>query len=190
VVGAAGCVLGVVVLAMPTTVIGNEFSKAFEDFKDQQKEQAERNARARTFALMAKTAGEGEVEEEEAEGTREEGEREAGGAEEHVHDEIELDHAAKKRFIVDMQLAINASREGMASDTIARMLGPEARQQLAKQELALALKSASTALQPPNCRLEWKTLGRAAIKRSLEDLPQLLASAYMDHDAMDADVAM
>lgn len=184
--GAAGCVLGVVVLAMPTTVIGNEFSKAFEDFKDQQKEQAERNARARTFGLMAKTAGEGEEEEEREEGTRDEREREAGGAEEHVEDEIEFDHAAKKRFIVDMQLAINASREGMASGTIARMLGPEARQQLAKQELAQALKSASTALEPPNCKLEWKTLGRAAIKRSLEDLPQLLGSLNKDYDDVEA----
>ena len=36
-VGAVGCVFGVVVLAMPTTVLGLEFSKAYDEYKENQK---------------------------------------------------------------------------------------------------------------------------------------------------------
>jgi hypothetical protein len=118
--GAIGCMLGVVVFALPTTVLGLNFTKAWENFdaKEQEAKKQARNARSAELLLKALP--------DDVQG-QDEGAGGGGGGMSLADQHETLAPKEKKRFIIDMQLAMKAVESGMTNEAIASLIGPEAR---------------------------------------------------------------
>lgn len=123
-------------------VLGMEFSKAYDDWKERKKleQQTEKLLKRRNLlmkGLEAQRSGLGEVASraghQDAKGEEVAGlSVDAEGLSAVDFTEDELSKGEKKRMIVDMQLAMNASEAGMSEDRIQQCIGPEARMQVSR----------------------------------------------------------
>ena len=121
-------------------VLGMEFSKAYDDWKERKKleQQTEKLLKKRNLlmkGLEAQRSGLGEAASsaghQDAKGEQVAGlSVDAEGLSAVDFTEDELSKGEKKRMIVDMQLAMNASEAGMSEDRIQQCIGPEARMQV------------------------------------------------------------
>ena len=142
-------------------VLGMEFSKAYDDWKERKKleQQTEKLLKKRNLlmkGLEAQRSGLGEAASraghQDAKGEQVTGlSVDAEGLSAVDFTEDELSKGEKKRMIVDMQLAMNASEAGMSEDRIQQCIGPEARMQVRRCVKDCALKSThhSTLLSNP-----------------------------------------